>query len=195
MAKDPAFLFYTKDFVTGTQFLSDEQVGIYLRLLMAQHQHGHLSEKQVIFICKTNDKEVLSKFTKDADGFYYNERLEEEIFKRNAFTESRRNNKLGKKKQVKKTKKTYEKHMANANNTVFDVFYKEYPRKEARKKGEEAWSKLTEEQRKLAINSLHWWFIGKKPEFYPLPATFLNGKRWEDDKPKVFIPQSTPDPF
>ena len=43
--KDPAFLFYTNDFDRGCQFFTDEQVGKYIRLLMAQHQHGHLSEK------------------------------------------------------------------------------------------------------------------------------------------------------
>ena len=43
MAKDPAFLFYTGDFATGTQFLTDDQMGKYIRLLMAQHQHGHLN--------------------------------------------------------------------------------------------------------------------------------------------------------
>ncbi len=48
MAKDPAFLFYTGDFSTGTQFFTDEQVGKYVRLLMAQHQIGHLEEKHMI---------------------------------------------------------------------------------------------------------------------------------------------------
>jgi len=56
MAQDPAFLFYTGDFTTGTQFFSNEQIGIYLRILMAQHQHGHLTEKQILHISKSYDK-------------------------------------------------------------------------------------------------------------------------------------------
>lgn len=112
MAKDPAFLFYTGDFTTGTQFMSDEQVGKYLRLLMAQHQHGRLSEKQVIFICKNYDKEVMLKFEKDESGFFFNSRLEKEISKRKAFSESRSNNKLGKKKN---TSKSYDFHMEDEN--------------------------------------------------------------------------------
>ncbi len=40
--KDPAFLFYTGDFITGTQEMSCEEVGAYLRLLMHQHQHGKI---------------------------------------------------------------------------------------------------------------------------------------------------------
>lgn len=42
MAKDPAFLFYTKDFQSGTNYMSCEEVGAYLRLLMHQHQHGSI---------------------------------------------------------------------------------------------------------------------------------------------------------
>jgi len=40
--KDPAFLFYTKDFQSGTQDMSCEEVGAFLRLLLYQHQHGHV---------------------------------------------------------------------------------------------------------------------------------------------------------
>lgn len=119
MAKDPAFLFYTGDFSTGTQFFTDEQVGKYLRLLMAQHQHGHLTEKQMLQICKSYDNDVFEKFTKDPDGKFFQPRLEEEILKRRNFTESRSKNKLGKTKShdihIKNKSKTYEKRMDNEN--------------------------------------------------------------------------------
>jgi uncharacterized protein YdaU (DUF1376 family) len=97
MAKDPAFLFYPGDFTTGTQFFTDEQVGKYIRLLMAQHQLGHLEEKHMIMICKSYDNDVFSKFDKDSDNKYFNKRLEDEIVKRKIYTESRGNNKRGKK--------------------------------------------------------------------------------------------------
>lgn len=115
MAKDPAFLFYTGDFSTGTQFFTDEQLGKYMRLLMAQHQHGHLSEEQVIFICKSYDNVVMKKFVKDNNGLYYNVRLEVEILKRKNYTESRGKNKLGKSKTNKKAPKSYDSHMEDEN--------------------------------------------------------------------------------
>ena len=121
MAKDPAFLFYTNDFQSGTLFFTDEQVGKYIRLLMAQHQHGHLNEKQVLFICKTHDNDIMSKFVKDDNGMYYNEKLEAVINSRAKFSESRRNNRLGKKKdtseqeEVNNTSNSYVKHMENEN--------------------------------------------------------------------------------
>lgn len=114
MAKDPAFLFYPGDFTTGTQFFSDEQVGKYIRLLLAQHQHGHLPENHMIFICKSYDKHIFSKFEKDSDGNYFNERLETEINKRKNFVLSRGKNKEGKTKE-KIISISYENHMENKN--------------------------------------------------------------------------------
>lgn len=120
MAKDPAFLFYPGDFSTGTQFFSDEQVGKYMRLLMAQHQHGHLTENQVIFICKSYDKDIMSKFTKDSKGLWYNERLEIEIEKRKNYVLSRSKNKEGKTKE-KIISKSYDPHMENENENRNDI--------------------------------------------------------------------------
>ena len=81
MAKDPAVLFYTQDFITGTMFMSNEEVGIYIRLLCAQHQHGGLIEKES-FNCLVGDhKLVRAKFIESDEGFF-NERLMKEMNKR-----------------------------------------------------------------------------------------------------------------
>lgn len=114
--KDPAFLFYPGDFFMGTQFFSNEQVGIYIRLLIAQHQHGHLSKEQVIHICGTYDLEVMKKFAEDESGFF-NIRLENEIQKRIKYSESRRNNKIGK-QHMKNICESYDNHMENRNRNI-----------------------------------------------------------------------------
>jgi hypothetical protein len=90
MAKDPAFLFYSSDFLIGTAFFSNDQIGKYIKLLCYQHQLGHLSEEQVLEICKGKDDLILAKFKKDNDGLYFNERLDAESEKRKSFCESRR---------------------------------------------------------------------------------------------------------
>ena len=120
MAKDPAFLFYPGDFNTGTQFMSDEQVGKYMRLLMAQHQHGHLTDKQVIIICKSYDNDVMCKFKKDSEGKFYNERLEIEVIKRKNFIESRSKNKEGKTKPkiISKTSDSLVENRNRNRNTI-----------------------------------------------------------------------------
>ena len=118
MSKDPAFLFYTSDFLTGTSFLTNEQIGKYIRLLCHQHQNGHLKEKDMLKICLTYDEDVFEKFEKDLNGLFFNLRLDEEIHKRKAYSESRRNNR--KKKEVKEEdmliiSNTYVNHMENEN--------------------------------------------------------------------------------
>ena len=113
MSKDPAFLFYSNDFLSGTFLMNNEQVGKYIRLLCLQHQKGNLSKKDMINICKTYDEDIFNKFTIDKDGNYFNIRLNEEFEKRRAYSESRSINRKGKKK--KKTSKTYVKHMEDEN--------------------------------------------------------------------------------
>ena len=91
MAKDPAVLLYTSDFLSGTYTMSDEQVGKYIRLLCYQHQKGKLTEKDMQSICRGYDEDVYSKFD-IIDGYYVNKRMYEEAEKRSKFTESRRKN-------------------------------------------------------------------------------------------------------
>jgi hypothetical protein len=92
MSKDPAFLFYSNDFETKTKFLTNEQVGKMIRLMITQHQHGHLSKEQVEFITGGWDQMLMEKFQIDENGLYFNDRLENEIKKRKAYSESRRKN-------------------------------------------------------------------------------------------------------
>jgi hypothetical protein len=115
MNKDPAFLFYSSDFLTGTMLMSDEQVGKYIRLLCVQHQKGHLTEKDMLKICITHDEDIFNKFSVDAAGKYFNSRLEAEINKRSAYSESRRANRLGKSKDMNNICKSHDAHMENEN--------------------------------------------------------------------------------
>ena len=127
--KDPAFLFYPSDFLTGTMLLSNEQIGKYIKLLCLQHQHGSLSEKHMLQICGEYDEELYSKFKKDDDGKYYNERLQKETIKRKKYSESRRQNRMGgaKKDEEKPSHddtydstyvETYDGHMENRNRNI-----------------------------------------------------------------------------
>ena len=92
MAKDPAFLFYSSDFLTGVLDLTMEERGQYITLLCIQHQKGPLNEKTIRLSVGSISDCVLSKFQKNEDGLFYQKRLCEEIEKREKFTESRRNN-------------------------------------------------------------------------------------------------------
>ena len=115
--KDPAFLFYSSDFLTGTMFMSDSQLGKYIKILCTQHQKGHLSEKDMLKICKRYDKDIFEKFVKDESGKYYNIRLEKEIEKRSAYSKSRANNRKNK-INFENICFSYVKHMENENENI-----------------------------------------------------------------------------
>lgn len=108
MAKDPAVLFYTSDFLSGTLTMNNDHVGMYIRLLCLQHQKGRLSEKDMLCICKSYVEDVYSKFDKDSEGFYTNKRMQYEALRRKSYSESRRKN-------VLKRYSTYVEHMENEN--------------------------------------------------------------------------------
>jgi len=81
MAKDPAFLFYPGDFLTGTMFMSNEDIGIYVRLLCAQHQHGGFISKDNFNSLSAGKYVIIKKFIEAEEGFF-NERLMAEMHKR-----------------------------------------------------------------------------------------------------------------
>ena len=81
MSKDPAFPFYTQDFLTGIMFMSNEEVGIYIKLLCIQHQHGGLIDKTVFNTMVKDSILLRTKFIETEDGLF-NERLMKEMEKR-----------------------------------------------------------------------------------------------------------------
>jgi len=191
MAKDPAVLFYTSDFLSGTFTMDNEQVGKYIRLLCLQHQKGKLSEKDMLSICKAYDVEIWDKF-KVEDGLYYNERMFNETIRRQKFSESRRNNAKSPKKES--TSEAYAKHMETEteNRTItineninidFEWFWNEYDKKVGDKqKLKKKWNKLTDEERQNAMNyiDLYKQSVPDK-QFRKNPETFINNKSWNDE--------------
>ena len=101
-SQNPAVLWYTGDYLVGSMGMSYEEKGRYVELLCLQHQHGHLDINKLMPDCPAA---VLDKFVTDENGLYYNERMEEEIIKRNKFVESRRNNRTKKDDPAEKREK------------------------------------------------------------------------------------------
>lgn len=145
MSKDPAVLFYTSDFLTGTSRFSDEQCGQYIRALCSQHQEGMFTKEELFQILKSYDSPVWKKFIQDSNGLFYNKRMMEEIERRVTFCNSRSH-----KGSSGRKKKSSDNHMItdrlsignlveneneNENKDViedknrieFDVFRKKYP--------------------------------------------------------------------
>jgi len=79
---------------------------------------------------------------------------------------------------------------------LFDEFWKLYPRKESKQQAKKAWLKLNPDQALFNViaNALEYrsqtkeW-IAEGGRYIPHPATWLNGRRWEDDlQPHQFSP-------
>jgi hypothetical protein len=92
---------------------------------------------------------------------------------------------------------------ANAVNEVtalFTQFYEIYPRKKDKQAALKAFTKLKPTQEFVSmliedvykrLNSEGEW-KGKEPKFIPYPASYLNGKRWEDAIEEVVTQKSAP---
>lgn len=132
----PAVLFYAQDFLTGTSDMTMEERGYYITLLSYQNVHGHMSEEYIRRIAPDCPEYVLEKFIRDNNGDFYNERMENEIEKRNNFSESRSKNRkktdesienadslevnntsITSEKDMKNTSFSYEKHMETETET------------------------------------------------------------------------------
>lgn len=93
MAKDPAFLFYSKDFYEGTRLMLPEERACFIDLMIYQHQHGGFIPndiKRMTMYCSGIDKATLeatleAKF-KLCDKGWYNEKLEKVINDRQEFS-------------------------------------------------------------------------------------------------------------
>lgn len=142
MAKDPAFLFYPSDFLTGTMFMNNEQIGIYIRLLCSQHQHGGVIDKISFNSLVGNNEIIRSKFIEIDLGFY-NQRLANEMEKRN----KKSNNISNAVKEVwEKRKKSYA--IPLENNAI---------PKESKKKGKRILMGIVNEN--VNINEIENYFI------------------------------------
>jgi hypothetical protein len=119
--RDPAILFYTSDFLTGTTLYNHEETGKYIRALCLQHQQGHIQKNDILKIFGTEDCRVFEKFMIDSDGKYYNARMDFEIKKRLNYclsrSENRKHGKINRihMKHMSNICKTYVEHMENEN--------------------------------------------------------------------------------
>lgn len=73
---------------------------------------------------------------------------------------------------------------------LFNEFWSAYPRKQGKAKAAQAFAKLKPDESLLGeiLAALDWQkqsasWTKENGQFIPLPATYLNGRRWEDEKP------------
>ena len=96
--KEPAFMMFPSEFIIETFCMSNEEIGIYIKIICNMHFHGHLSKDKMRIICGGEIPEsIIEKLEVDENGEYYHNRLEYEIEKRSNYVASRRKNANSKK--------------------------------------------------------------------------------------------------
>ena len=193
MAKDPAVLFYTSDFLSGTFTMTNEQVGKYIKLLCLQHQKGPLTERDMLSVCQSYDEDIYAKF-EYLDNHYVNIRMQTESIRRKSYSESRKNNRL--KPKEENISISYDNHMETETETItinktitkdvnidFDFFWDFYDKKVGEKgKIKKKWDKLSDEERQKAFNFIESYKIAQPDKYYRKnPETFINNKSWNDE--------------
>lgn len=205
MSKDPAFLFYSSDFLTGVSDLTMEERGQFITLLCLQHQKGHLTKKVMQLQCHgIPTADVLAKFRIDENGLYYNERVEQEREKRAAHSVKQRENAFKRwNKNKSSTKQTLsdgnamamplENENENENEDVNEIIIEIYPafsdfwdlydkKVGSREKIEKKWNSITQKTKEQIIDYLPAYLEATPDKTYRKnPQTFLNNRSWEDE--------------
>jgi uncharacterized protein YdaU (DUF1376 family) len=127
MNKSPAFQFYAADFMIGIMGMSDEEVGIYIKMLSTQWLHGSLPNcqktiKKMINSRKFPSEIVMRKFAIGEDGFLRNERMENVREKQKSFAETRKDN-ANKRWEKEKSDNALAMHVHNKTPCINDALH------------------------------------------------------------------------
>ena len=178
------------DFLADTYFLSPERLATYVQLIWEYY----LREKPIT-IDNYNDKAeelkvdeptlsyILHKYfylDEDIDNeVWRHKRIDEELIKMNATNQKKSDGAQGRWNDDIKV-------------SGFEDFWRAYPNKKDKQKAIKAWSKHKPDLKKVlsAVKTQSQSDQWTKDEgrFIPLPTTWLNGARWEDEvsgKPEV----------
>ncbi|MCK4705866.1 MAG: helix-turn-helix domain-containing protein [Gammaproteobacteria bacterium] len=82
---------------------------------------------------------------------------------------------------------TYQYNLSNnqsvelTNDEAFDLFWKNYPRKDDKKKAKVAFKKLSLKKKNSAINDCEARYIETEKQYIPMPTTYINNERWDNE--------------
>jgi len=180
------------DFFADTYYLSNERLAVYTKLVWEYY----LQEKPIIiddynekaYELKTDEPTlnyILNKY------FYLDEDIDNEVW-RHKRIDTELSKMLSVNKQRSDTLKKFWSKDTKING--FDEFWKVYPNKKDKQKAIIAWAKNEPDLQKVLKalntqkNSEQW----KKEDgrFIPLPTTWLNGARWEDEVSNKLVKSS-----
>lgn len=78
------------------------------------------------------------------------------------------------------------KHTSESYDSDFLEFWKLCPRKDDKKKASKAWNKLSKTKKEKAKKDIAIRYGDTDKKYIPLPSTYINGERWNDERPDSF---------
>ncbi len=198
--KDPCILLYTSDFLSAAALLSMRERGQFITLMCLQHQHGHLSLADMRRAVGSIPPPVMKLFCQDEEGNFYNQRVDETIERRRKASDLQRqrvakrwNNAGNTAVLPGESEREKEKGSnvswgggAEEGAEDFDRFWALYPRKKGKADARKAWQSVPGERVEELLAALRrqrecsqWQEDGGR--YVPYPATWLRGRRWEDE--------------
>ncbi len=81
---------------------------------------------------------------------------------------------------------TLVKNENDPEQVTFEDFWASYPRRQKRKDAEAAWKRIDPRKRSAILKGVEAWKRSEQwnrdgGQYIPLPTSFLNGERWEDE--------------
>ncbi len=197
------------DFIKATSRLTDAQAMAYLRLLWMYYDSEKplpndidvlsmqvglpIDELQVLLRAYFRLEDGVWKQTRcDAEIAEYRSFIDKKSQAGKASAEHRKNKRTTDDEQVFNECSTdvqlTNNHKPITNNHIsndrFDEFYKVYPKKVAKEQAIKAWKKIKPNDElfdKIIKSIKSQGLADRDKQFVPNPATWLNGKRWEDE--------------
>jgi len=199
-----AWYLFTEDFIAGTQHLTNEQIGIYIRLLCwnwNKRCSGLPSNNMTIYRianCITDDEKqscniIIKEFFVLINDHYQNERqLQEYLYITKRIDASKVNGKLGgrpKKPSNNPPTPTPTNTKTKISNTsYFNKFWDKIPNKVSKGIAEKNFLKIEQEwleqPEKLANMYKNYYNSIEDKQFAKQPAFWLSAKKYLDEQPK-----------
>ena len=208
------YQFNIGDYASHTRHLTNIEDLAYRRLLDAYYLQEHPLSVGITSVARqvnmreyeTEVKAVLEEFFTLTDDGWFHQRVDNEIKHFQAKRQQASNAGKASAERRNNIRSTdvqpTNNHKPITNNQIdkeyidrFDEFWKHYPRKVSKPNALKAWIKIKpdDELTKTIISAISKQNLSAKEEqFIPHPASWLNGKRWEDE---VKVASTTAFPF
>lgn len=200
--KPPAFQLYAQDFLTGVVYLTNEEIGIYVKMLCKQWTDGKIPIARLHFLVGKSwgdlSDELKNKF-KTEDVFLFNERLE--IERKKMCEKSKKAKKSAQARWNNDAMRTHNKRIYENDAIIedeiededeieneieiypaFDDFWELYDKKVGKQKAEKKWDALSQKQKEEIMDYVPNYIISKPDkQFRKDPERFITNKTWKDE--------------